>query len=57
MVVVAMPIRSPMAVQTPNTCHSIKSLNLFMGNRNENCSLKLVFFFNHTYYEMINFAS
>lgn len=27
---VATPIFSPMAVQTPKTCHSIKSLNLYI---------------------------
>src|SRR6202046_1440215 len=27
---VAIPIRSPIAVQTPNTCHSIKCLSLFI---------------------------
>jgi hypothetical protein len=30
MVDVAIPIRSPMALQTPNTCHSIKYRTLFM---------------------------
>jgi len=28
---VAIPILSPKAVQTPNTCHSMKNFILFMG--------------------------
>ena len=28
---VAIPIRSPIAVHTPNTCHSIKCFSLFIA--------------------------
>lgn len=38
---VAMPNRSPIAVQTPNACHSINCLNRFMPlnyNIQENCA-------------------
>ena len=48
--VVAIPIRSPIAVQTPKTCHSTNCLNLFI-------KLKLHYFNQNSTHIFCNFAT
>ncbi len=51
MVVVAMPAFSPIAEQTPNTCHSIKCLKRFIIGIYYPFRVKLLFFAIESDYE------